>query len=466
MTVQIALEDIDLTKKALYNFVCRTGPGSGEETNSLRMLRSHPFFRLHGREELDGKTAEYYAGEIYCQVGGCFTPEVFSSLQGAFEDSLRTLKGFDGDFVGGKLESIARVKEMSNLRLEAIAEVIGEEAAAFFSEAREAYIDEQYPRQLTIIMTYNCNMSCEFCFSGRLSEKEPGYLRHELFERILSWMDGKGFRNISFFGGEPTIHPEFISYLRRANALGYRTYFATNGLFSGEVLEGLNDTDVLKVTFNMPGNGVFPEDKVDILKRNLRLLPVHIRKSFRFTISEENRDTRLLEELIEEFNPDSLSFALAFPAMDLSNHFVEKNNIRTFAEDITGLTGMANKRGIYSAMVKPVPLCEFKDGEAMFMIRELDLFSPCDIHNDGYTHLTTISTKGRFYPCIALPQYDGLKLDDSPSLNEITRYNRCIVDGLHKKPVLRKCSSCNLFGAYVCQGFCYSYFDAARPGME
>ncbi|MBW2003520.1 MAG: radical SAM protein [Deltaproteobacteria bacterium] len=460
--MQISLEDIEFTKKALYGFVCRSAPNSSEEKNNLKILRCHPFFRLWGTRAMDYKTKEYYAGELYSPLGKFCTPDVFVQLQDTFQDALVTLKDSSKDFISSKLESVARVKEISNLRLEAISEIMGRGEMSIFIRSREAYINEIYPRQLTIVMTYECNLNCRYCFSKGLSLTEPGYLDNDVFERIIEWMDGKEFKHVSLFGGEPTLHPDFINYIIRLNNLGYRVYFATNGLYSEKVAEGLNETDSLKATFNIPASGTYTARQESLLKRNLSCFPSHIRKFFRFTLSEENRDLKLLEELTEEFNPDSISFALAFPSGDYSNDFIDKDKISLFTQDIFKLIELANEKKLYSGLVKPFPLCKFTEGELMTMLGGIDLFNTCDIYHDNFMQLTTVSHKGVFYPCIALRHYGKIHLDDNPTLDDISKYNRSVVERLSENPVIEECSSCNLYKSHLCQGFCYSYFSDSR----
>lgn len=42
-------------------------------------------------------------------------------------------------------------------------------------------------------------------------------------------MKRRGFTHVTFSGGEPTLHPQFIQALEAAKALGYRTQVVTNG---------------------------------------------------------------------------------------------------------------------------------------------------------------------------------------------------------------------------------------------
>ena len=177
------LDDIDIAEKALFSFTCKTIPRSKEEGSNLSVLRNHPFFRISGKKDLDEKSGEYYYGAFHSALGEYFSPAVFKRLQSAFEVSLSNLKNRDIEFISGKLVSLARVKEISNLRLETISEIMGVQWMEHFLSERSKFMGKSYPRQLTVIMTYECNLNCSFCYSMQQAAQEPGYLDNKI-ERL------------------------------------------------------------------------------------------------------------------------------------------------------------------------------------------------------------------------------------------------------------------------------------------
>ena len=452
------LDDIDIAEKALFSFMCKTFPRSNEEGNNLSVIRNYPFFKISGKKDLDEKNGEYYYGAFHSALGEYFSSAVFKRLQSAFEISLLNLKNHDIEFISGKLVSLARVKEISNLRLETISEIMGVQWMEHFLSERSKFMGERYPRELTVIMTYECNLNCSFCYSMHQAAQNPGYLNNEMFETILQWMDGKNFKRISLFGGEPTIHPKFINYITKLNSLGYQVYFATNVLYNKDVAEGLQDADVLSMTLSIPGDNECSEKRKSLIRRNIGKIPQNVNKIFRITFSKENSGTDFLKGLIEEFDAEALSMALSFPSPGHDNCFVAESEFSNFTRNIIDLIEFSKKTGTYCALAKPLPLCAFKRDELMSMFYGFDSFSPCTIHQDDFLYLTTITHTGLFYPCIALPECKSINIKNNPDLNEISNYNRSIIESLKKKPVLDKCADCNLFRPGLCQGFCYAYY--------
>ena len=450
--------DINVAEKSLFSFTSVTVPRSKEEGNNLSVLRYHPFFMIPGKKDLDEKNGEYYHGAFHSALGTYFSPAVFERLQSSFEASLLNLKKRHTEFISAKLASIARVKEISNLRLEAISEIMGKQWMEHFISKRSKFLGKIYPRQLTLIMTYECNLNCSFCYSLHQAAQNPGYLSNEMFEIILQWMDGKNFKRISLFGGEPTIHHEFINYIKKLNSLGYQVYFATNVLYGKDVAERLRDTDVLSMTLSIPGDSECSEKRKALIRRNIGKIPSNVKKIFRITFSRENSGTDFLKELIEEFDAEALSMALSFPSPGHDNCFVAESKFSNFTRDIIDLIEFSKKTGTYCALAKPIPLCAFERDDLMSMIYGFDSFSPCTIHQDEFLNLTTITHTGLFYPCIALPECKRINIKNNPDLNEISNYNRSIIESIIKKPVLDQCGDCNLFKPGLCQGFCYAYY--------
>lgn len=81
--------------------------------------------------------------------------------------------------------------------------------------------------RIVIELTNRCNLSCGHCFEER--HAATGDLSLEVLEKVLR--DGKscGIEQVSFTGGEPTIHRQFKAIIRRVSDCGYGFSFVSNG---------------------------------------------------------------------------------------------------------------------------------------------------------------------------------------------------------------------------------------------
>lgn len=85
-------------------------------------------------------------------------------------------------------------------------------------------------------ITYHCNANCKFCcvrdklkwfVSSRMNAGQP-------FENVKDTLIRKrrdGYSYVTFTGGEPTSHPDFLKIMALAKKLGYRTSLNSNMTF-------------------------------------------------------------------------------------------------------------------------------------------------------------------------------------------------------------------------------------------
>ena len=81
--------------------------------------------------------------------------------------------------------------------------------------------------RIVIELTNRCNLSCGHCFDER--HAATGDLPLEILEKVLR--DGKscGIEQVSFTGGEPTIHRRFEEIIDLVSQAGYPFSFVSNG---------------------------------------------------------------------------------------------------------------------------------------------------------------------------------------------------------------------------------------------
>jgi radical SAM protein with 4Fe4S-binding SPASM domain len=404
------------------------------------------------------KTSSFYKGNIESDIGQYFTSDIYNSFQETFLKSLKELKTHDDIYISEKIRLLASFKEITNLNTESINKVLGDKVFNEFQKQRDYIIKQLFPRQLTLILSYKCNLNCDFCFSDSLEKADPGRIDSKFFNYILDWMENKDYESVCLFGGEPTIHPEFLNFSRILKEKGYKVYFASNGLYGDDISKGLHSIDFLKTTFNIPCSDTISHRHKEIIEKNLNNFPNHINKSFRITIADDNKNFNFLEKLIQKYHPDDVSYALAFPANNNNNSFVNKEMIDTFLPEMKKITEMVNKYNVTSTLVKPIPLCNFSTEDIMFLLSNSNKLGLCDIYHDNYSQLTTVSPSGRLYPCISLPEMSSLNLNNKPNFEDIGKANKNLTEKLRSKPVLDKCKKCNLYNSYICQGFCLAYF--------
>jgi MoaA/NifB/PqqE/SkfB family radical SAM enzyme len=114
--------------------------------------------------------------------------------------------------------------------------------------------DAAHEKRNWVRLTFDCNDHCVFCLD---SETHDGTMRdrEEVKRQIL---DGRraGATRLILSGGEPTIHPSYVDFIKLGARAGYRKIqTVTNGrLFSyGDFLKRCLDAGLSEITFSIHG---------------------------------------------------------------------------------------------------------------------------------------------------------------------------------------------------------------------
>lgn len=94
------------------------------------------------------------------------------------------------------------------------------------------------------IFTLGCNLRCPFCHNpGLVLDQAHGEVSHEAVLEFLRQRRGK-VNAVCISGGEPTVQPGLVSFIREAKHMGYKVKLDTNGS-RPEVLQALLDEGLL-----------------------------------------------------------------------------------------------------------------------------------------------------------------------------------------------------------------------------
>lgn len=111
--------------------------------------------------------------------------------------------------------------------------------------------DPRLPAEAHVELTNECNLSCAICYRRSWST-EQGFMSSDLFEKLLKEFKDLGVRSIWFDGfGEPTFHPDFESFVRKA-AEEFEVNLVTNGTLMDKVMGVANVLSNVFVSVDSP----------------------------------------------------------------------------------------------------------------------------------------------------------------------------------------------------------------------
>jgi radical SAM protein with 4Fe4S-binding SPASM domain len=109
------------------------------------------------------------------------------------------------------------------------------------------------PDYIQFYPTLRCNQSCEFCFNRTMPFAQD--MSFDDFRIMLGRLRDSSIRTIDIIGGEPTMHPDMILFLREACSKGFRVNISSNGTNINLLKEILNMGNQINV-------GISINDKV------------------------------------------------------------------------------------------------------------------------------------------------------------------------------------------------------------
>jgi MoaA/NifB/PqqE/SkfB family radical SAM enzyme len=123
---------------------------------------------------------------------------------------------------------------------------------------RPRFASDDDPHRLSIELTNICNLHCSYCFRDdeALYHTKAYYFPVDLLRRIMrEARDTNGLSQVSFTGGEVTIHPRFKEIIECVKEEGFQASFVTNGWHFDRVLPTIlaNRDSVRSVAFSLDG---------------------------------------------------------------------------------------------------------------------------------------------------------------------------------------------------------------------
>lgn len=155
-------------------------------------------------------------------------------------------------------------------------------------------------RTVYFLLTGRCNQECRYCYysTGYLKLKDrqdyPLQEAEALFSALKEWR----FREISFTGGEPYLHPHLFDFINIAHNMGFITTLCTNGtLLDLEGVISLREQGLNNIYFSIDSleEGVHNHNRKDF-KKALRALQFALKTHFDLiginaTITGQNYNT-------------------------------------------------------------------------------------------------------------------------------------------------------------------------------
>ena len=207
-----------------------------------------------------------------------------------------------------------------------------------------------YPNQYSLIVTYNCNFDCPYCYEKTLFKRDQKEFTHVItkeqvntfYERInkLDCESGKHYKYISLFGGEPLLkeNKNIVKYIiEKGKSFGYSFTATTNGydLDSFNDLLGIKNIERIQITIDGTQDThdkrrihIHHKQTFDKIINNIKTaLDKEVFVSIRINVDNTNYNSlHLLNEQFKQLNFYSYKNFFAYASfISGDNNFIPKN---------------------------------------------------------------------------------------------------------------------------------------------
>jgi cyclic pyranopterin phosphate synthase len=90
-------------------------------------------------------------------------------------------------------------------------------------------VENQRLSSIRVKLHVPCQWACNFCHMEGNPSSQSVRNDIQFSEALTSFRDRFGFTEVHFTGGEPSIHPEIINFIKKARDLGFEVKMTTNG---------------------------------------------------------------------------------------------------------------------------------------------------------------------------------------------------------------------------------------------
>jgi len=300
---------------------------------------------------------------------------------------------------------------------------------------------------IKIFTTYRCNISCPYCFAKEVQRFHPSDISMENFDKLLRWSEKTKIQTIAFIGGEPTMHPELETMIKKTNASGLNVVIFTNCLFESYIAKSLAKyTSNIVVNYNHP-HGYSSVDHARI-KANLgEMIALGGKISFSKNFSQANLDYDYLLEAIDQFGVRFVRYDISRPSSSAKNDHYQLKDAKAIISHIVGFVKACEFRNVRTGLDCSIRFCDINEEDRRYLERVSSKFSGiCQPSIDVHPDLSA---------SYCLPLYP-VKVNDItlfPDKNALLAHFAKLVRPVRHENVSTQCLACKDF-MLRCQGGC------------
>ena len=303
-----------------------------------------------------------------------------------------------------------------------------------------------------ISITSVCNRTCNYCFarSEHPESNTAKYMSPDVFERALDFIDRSDIKQARLLGGEPTLHPNFCTFVEQVMAREFHLLLFTNGLVPKTVLSCLQKLQHERARFLV--NIALPSESPNEHEQQRSFLRLMGSKAMvGLNITRPNIKMDFLLELIEEFGLARwIRLGLAHPRLAGNNMHLLSRHYNILGQEISKFAMKASASSVaidFDCGFVPCMFPEDIPEKLKGIVAQIGL--RCNPSID-------IMPDGSAIPCYPLGDFYRIPLEDEHNAKSLNLMIEGKLLPFSTVGIFRECSGCRLMIEKLCRGGCRS----------
>jgi organic radical activating enzyme len=309
---------------------------------------------------------------------------------------------------------------------------------------------------VNLIITDRCNRNCAYCFAQlKLSKKESSeqrfrYMNAADFDYSLDFLEKAGTQTLQILGGEPTLHPEFINFVKKGLQRGLKVIIFTNGLWPKEVSRFFESKVTENVNFVINVNEPRYQSRQEQHKQSYTMNIMSGRGRCGFNVYERDFDLRFIKDYIEKYSlTKKIRLGLASPIFGKKNSFVDNADLKFIGARIIRQLSELEQSGIIGMLDCGFPLCMFSESDlGKLQIVTERFFSAC-------APVVDVGVDLEVWPCFPLSSESfTTTLREYSTLKDLTAFFNEKLKAFRPFGSMDDCFGCKFLERGQCCGGC------------
>jgi hypothetical protein len=311
-----------------------------------------------------------------------------------------------------------------------------------------------------IAITSRCNLACDYCFaqaSVASSASASPLMNRATFERALDFVDRSAVDEIRLLGGEPTLHPDFVSFLQIALERGKPIRIFSNGRMPAPVLAFINTVAANRLSFVVNVSASVGDEQgmaeLEVCLARLAeraMIGINISRPWTLSSGEGRPDPiGFLLDLVDKHGlRRSVRVGIAHPCVGFHNASLRSRDYSTVGRSVLQLEGRARERGV---------TLKLDCGFVPCMFPALDEAQARSIGQQTGRHCSPvldILPDGRAIPCFPLATVLSANLEDGHTAKSVRAEFEARLGPYRVLGIVPACAGCESHTPDVCRGGC------------